>query len=118
TSLLAWQPAAIITTGFDHTETSRKFLKTNRIRVAELMDIDNTPIDIAVGLSHHQAGIATAKHLVTRGYRNIAYVGHDWKSDRRALLRYNGLCAGLQTVSQSVVATELFDGASSTMAGR
>jgi len=118
TSLLAWHPAAVITTGFDHTETSRRLMRSNRIRVAELMEIGDRPIDIAVGLSHRKAGTATAHHLVSRGYRNIAYVGHDWTSDRRAHLRFEGLSQGLRDAGQAVVAVERFEGASSTMAGR
>ncbi|MCM2475409.1 LacI family DNA-binding transcriptional regulator [Rhizobium sp. CG5] len=117
-SLLAWQPAAIITTGFDHTETSLRMLQNNRIRVAELMDIDNTPIDLAVGLSHRKAGYESARHLVGRGYRHIGYVGHDWTADRRAFLRYEGFRQALQDAGQSIVAEARCAGGSSTLAGR
>lgn len=117
-SLLAWQPAAIITTGFEHTQASRRMLANARVRVAELMDIDAKPIDIAVGLSHRSAGLATARHLVSRGYRRIGYVGHDWAADRRAAFRYEGLCQGLQEAGVSLVAEQRFDGPSSTLAGR
>ena len=117
-SMLAWQPAAIITTGFDHTEASRQMLRKNNIRVAELMDIDATPIDLAVGLSHRRAGAEPARHLLGRGYRRIGYVGHDWSADRRAFLRYEGLRAGLREAGLDVAAEQRFAGASSTMAGR
>lgn len=117
-SLLAWQPAAIITTGFDHTETSRCMLQNNRIRVAELMDIDNTPVDLAVGLSHRKAGYQSARYLASRGYRRIGYVGHDWTADRRAFLRYEGFRQGLQDAGQSVIAEARCAGGSSTLAGR
>lgn len=117
-SLMAWQPAAIVTTGFEHTPASRRLLQTNRIRVAELMDIDETPIDIAVGLSHRRAGEAAARFLAGKGYRRIGYVGHDWTADRRARLRYEGLREGLGTAGLSLVAEQCFDGPSSTMAGR
>lgn len=118
TSLLAWHPAAIITTGFDHTETSRRMMLSKRVRIAELMDIDDRPIDIAVGLSHRKAGIATAQHLVSKGYRKIAYVGHNWISDRRSFFRYEGLAQGLAEAGHSIVLSERFDGGSSTIAGR
>ncbi|MDP9840696.1 LacI family gluconate utilization system Gnt-I transcriptional repressor [Neorhizobium huautlense] len=117
-SLLAWQPAAIITTGFDHTVGARRMLENSRVRVAELMDIDNAPIDLAVGLSHHEAGRAMAHHLVQRGYCNIAYVGHDWTADRRAHARYVGLCEGLAETGLSLVAECRTDQASSTLEGR
>jgi LacI family gluconate utilization system Gnt-I transcriptional repressor len=117
-SLLAWQPAAIITTGFDHTDATRRMLNNSRVRVAELMDIDAEPIDVAVGLSHRQAGYAAGQHLIARGYRHFGYVGHDWTADRRARLRYEGLCLALSDTGLALEAEERFDGPSSTMAGR
>lgn len=117
-SLLAWQPAAIITTGFEHTDAARRMLEANRVRVAELMDIDNHPIDLAVGLSHREAGCATAGHLVQRGYSKIAYVGHDWVADRRAYARYRGLCEGLEEAGLSLVAECRSTQPSSTLEGR
>ncbi len=117
-SLLAWQPAAIITTGFEHTDIARRMLEGSRVRVAELMDIDDQPIDLAVGLSHHEAGHAMARHLVQRGYSNIAYVGHDWTADRRAHARYQGLRAGLTEAGLTLVAECRTDQPSSTLEGR
>lgn len=117
-SLLSWQPMAIITTGFDHSEETRCLLAESGIRVAELMDIDAEPIDLAVGLSHRQAGYDSGRHLIARGYRRFGYVGHDWDADRRARLRYEGLCAALRDAGLPLAAELLFDGASSTLAGR
>lgn len=117
-SLLAWQPAAIITTGFDHTDATRRMLDNSRVRVAELMDIDAEPIDLAVGLSHRRAGYAAGRHLISRGYRHFGYVGHDWTADRRARLRYDGLCLALSETGLTLDAEQRFEGPSSTMAGR
>lgn len=117
-ALLAWNPTAVIVTGFDHTDTARRMLEDSRIRVAELMDIDNKPIDLAVGLSHRRAGRATAEHLVRRGYRRIGYVGHDWTADCRARARYDGLCDALSGVGLSLTVEKRHDGPSSTIAGR
>ena len=55
-SLLACKPAAMIVVGVDHTAATRRRLEQSGIRTAELMDIDSTPIDLAVGLSHCTAG--------------------------------------------------------------
>ena len=117
-SLLAWKPAAIVMTGFDHTDATRRMLENSKVRVAELMDIDAEPIDIAIGLSHRRAGYDTAKHLIARGYRRIGYVGHDWVADRRARIRYDGLCAALSEGGLSLGAEERFEGPSSTIAGK
>lgn len=117
-SLLAWQPAAIITTGFDHTDAARRMLESSRVRIAELMDIDGRPVDLAVGLSHREAGRAMARHLVGRGYSKIAYVGHDWEADRRAYARYQGLCEGLAEAGLSLTAECRTARPSSTFEGR
>lgn len=117
-SLLAWQPAALIMTGFEHTDATRKMLANHRVRVAELMDIDAEPIGIAVGLSHRRAGYDSGRHLIKRGYRRFGYVGHDWDADRRARLRHDGLCAALGEAGMSLVAERRTPGPSSTLAGK
>ena len=117
-ALLAWKPAAMIIAGFDHTEPTRRLLRHASIRVAELMDIDAAPIDIAVGLSHRRAGYDTGRHLLQRGYRRFGYVGHDWNQDRRARLRWEGLCAALADSGVALLDQTVFDGPSSTAAGR
>lgn len=117
-SLLAWQPAAIITTGFEHTDAARRMLETSRVRVAELMEIDDRPIDLAVGLSHREAGRCMARHLIQRGYSDVAYVGHDWQADRRAHARYQGLCEGLAQAGVPLVAGCRTEAPSSALEGR
>lgn len=117
-SLLAWKPAAMIIVGFEHTEITRRRLALSGMRVAELMDIDSVPIDLAVGLSHHKAGFVTGCHLIGRGYRRFAYVGHDWETDRRARLRWEGLTQALTEAGLALVGQRLHEGPSSTQAGR
>ncbi len=117
-SLLAWQPAAMILAGFEHTEATRRMLEVSRIRVAEIMDIDARPIDVAVGLSHRSAGRDIARHLLARGYRRFGYVGHDWDRDHRARLRYEGLRDELRLDGLDLVAERRIAGPSATLAGR
>ena len=116
-SLLGWKPAAMIIAGFDHTDETRAMLRQSGIRVAELMDIDSTPIDVAVGLSHRRAGYDIGEYLVKRGYRRFGYVGHDWSRDRRARLRYNGLVEALAEAGLSLKAEAVIEQPSSTQAG-
>lgn len=117
-SLMAWRPMAIITTGFDHTPATRRLLERSSIRVAELMDIDSTPVDMAVGLSHRRAGYDAGRHLLERGYRRFGYIGHDWSADRRAWLRYEGFCEALRDSGLSLASGRRVEGPSSTIAGR
>ena len=117
-SLLAWKPAAMIIVGFDHTDPTRRRLEQSGVRVAELMDIDSVPIDLAVGLSHCTAGYETGRYLVQRGYHRFGYVGHDWNVDRRARLRWDGLSKALAEAGLAIVDQVLHDGPSSALAGR
>lgn len=117
-SLLAWKPAAVIIVGFDHTEITRRWLDKSGVRVAELMDIDSKPIDLAIGLSHRGAGYATGRYLIERGYRRFGYVGHDWETDRRARLRWDGLNQALGESQCQIAGQAIYDGPSSAQAGR
>jgi LacI family transcriptional regulator, gluconate utilization system Gnt-I transcriptional repressor len=116
--LLSWKPAAILVAGFDHTPATHRMLSASDVRIVEMMDIDSTPIDTAVGMSHRSAGYATGRHLVERGYRQFAYAGHDWKADRRARLRYDGICDALRDAGLGIAAHAMADGPSSVGVGR
>jgi LacI family gluconate utilization system Gnt-I transcriptional repressor len=117
-SLLAWKPHAMVIVGFEHTEATRQMLLNADIRIAELMDIDSPPIDIAVGMSHRRAGYGIGRYLIERGYRRFGYCGHDWVADHRARLRFDGLSEALEDNNLSLVDVELYDGPSSTIAGK
>jgi len=117
-SLLAWQPAAMIVSGVDHTAATRLMLARARGRVAEIMDIDSTPLDLGVGFSHRAAGHDTARHLLARGYRRFGYVGLDRTRDPRAALRYEGMLRGLSEAGLSLAAEAMADFPSSTQGGR
>nr|WP_298101109.1 LacI family DNA-binding transcriptional regulator [uncultured Shinella sp.] len=116
-SLLAWQPMAIITAGSDHTDTTRRLLSESGVRVAELMDTDGDPVDLAVGFSHRQAGYDSGRHLIASGYRRFGYVGHDWDADRRARFRYDGLVEALAEAGLSLAGEVHVAGPSSVRAG-
>ncbi|MCO5089514.1 LacI family DNA-binding transcriptional regulator [Bosea sp. (in: a-proteobacteria)] len=117
-SFLEWQPAAIIVVGLHHTPAARGYLEKGRFRVGELMDIDGEAIDVAVGMSHRQAGYDSGRHLLQRGYRRLGYVGHDLEADDRARARYEGLCAALRDSGLPPPAERRFDVPTSTTAGR
>ncbi|WP_342241829.1 LacI family DNA-binding transcriptional regulator [Inquilinus sp. OTU3971] len=117
-AMLAWRPAGLIVTGLEHTDRSRAMLANAGIRVAELMDLDGAGLDIVVGLSNRAAGRASARHLVERGYRRLAFVGHDLGRDRRAAKRFEGFREALSESPAALVATEILPGRSSAASGR
>jgi len=105
--MLSWQPCAIIVTGLDQPEETVKLLQHANIPVIQLMDLDGTPIDLNVGLSHGGAGEDMARALVGAGRRRFGYVGSALEKDLRAGKRKAGFervlhSYGLHFVNQSV----------------
>jgi len=117
-ALLSWRPAGLIITGLEHTAATRTRLKASGIRIVEMVDTDGPWIDIVVGFSSREAGSASARHLLSRGYRRIGYVGHDISRDVRAAKRLAGFVATLEETGHSVVDREIVSNASSVAAGR
>lgn len=118
-SILSWRPSGLLVAGLEHTERARAMLKGSGVRVVELIDTDGEGIDIVVGSSHRAAGRKSAEHLLTRGYRRIGYVGHDFTVDIRAGKRLEGFRAALAEKGLAFTDEEISsDGASSVEAGR
>ncbi|NTF45425.1 LacI family DNA-binding transcriptional regulator [Rhizobium rhizogenes] len=88
--MLSWQPCAIIVTGLDQPEETVKLLKHADIPVIQLMDLDGTPIDFNVGLSHGEAGADMARALIAADRRRFGYVGSALDRDLRAGKRKAG----------------------------
>lgn len=116
--MLSWRPSGLILVGLEHSEGSRKMLQNAAIPVAEIMDTDGNPIDINVGISHHDAGYQMAKAILARGYSRIGYIGTKAKQDFRAEKRLAGFTRGLAENGLSVLASERFSGGSSVLTGR
>jgi len=90
-SLLGWSPAAVIIAGLEHRATTRALLTRWGGPVVEIMELGEDAIDMNVGLSHHKAGAAMARHLIERGYRKIGFAGTQLTQDLRAGQRLAGL---------------------------
>lgn len=117
-AMLAWRPAAVMLAGFEHTEGALKMLRASGCRVVEVLDLDGTPVDLAVGFSNRAAGCASAEFLLARGYRRIGYVGHDVDRDTRAGKRFAAFSKALASAGFPLVDREIRTGASSVESGR
>ena len=117
-NILAWQPAAVLIAGSTHTDTTRRMLEQSGIRIVEFMEIDHAPIDVVIGLSHVGAGRAAAQHLIAKGYRRFGYVGYGGNADIRALMRYDGLRAGLAEAGLTLEAESKSEGQTSVEKGK
>lgn len=117
-SLVGWKPAAIIIMGLDHSPGTEKLLKDYPGRVIEVMDLDGTPIDTAIGFSNDAVGALTIQHLISRGYKRFAYVGHAMAWDIRGRKRFLGMTRTLAENGLAFVTTHFSDKSSTVAMGR
>jgi LacI family transcriptional regulator, gluconate utilization system Gnt-I transcriptional repressor len=84
-AIIGRRPDGVVLTGIMRSAESRKRLVASGIPVVETWDLTTTPIDMLVGFSHENIGIAVARHLHRAGRRRVAVIaGEDERSQRRA----------------------------------
>lgn len=96
--LLSWRPYGIVLAGLEHTDETRDAIEASGIRVAEIMDIDGSPMSVAFGLSQKKAGEVTAQYMLEKGHRRFAYIGSLGGRDLRSVKRFEGF---LQTIKNA-----------------
>lgn len=116
--MLSWRPSGVILAGLEHSDASRAMLARSGIPVVEIMDIDGTPIDSVVGISHRAAGRLMAEAIAAAGYRRIGVLGTKLPDDHRARKRLEGLTEGLAAHGLRVAASEFYSGGSALAKGR
>jgi len=73
----------IVLTGTAQSERTRAMLTRARVPVVQMWNLPKHPFDCAVGFSNFAAARAMVRHLCSRGYRRIAYIGGlTYKNDR------------------------------------
>lgn len=117
-NMLSWNPAGLIVTGLDQPDDTRRLLKNADIPVVQIMDVDGTPVDACVGLSHSAAGAAMAEALIKTGRNNFGYVGCNLDRDTRAQKRFTAFKSVLSDNGLGVPKTQLSNGPSTVKAGR
>jgi LacI family transcriptional regulator, gluconate utilization system Gnt-I transcriptional repressor len=94
--LLRRRPEAIVVTGGQHTEKSRRLLLNSGIPVVETWDLPPDPIGHVVGFSNAGAMETLIGHLVAQGYERIAFIGGDTDGDTRGADRRRGFVEALK----------------------
>lgn len=94
-TLLERRVDAIALTGTTHNERSVTLLRRAGVPIVEMWNRPKTPLDCSVGFSNYEAARAMVRHLVSRGYRKIAYIGGLTKNNDRTQGRERGYRAGL-----------------------
>ncbi|MBN3723577.1 LacI family DNA-binding transcriptional regulator [Burkholderia sp. Ac-20379] len=92
-TILRRRPDAVFLTGVTHTAQSRSWLLGSGIPVVETWDLTRSPIDMLIGFSHEEIGRATARFLLSKGYRRFGLLT---TTEERAQLREKGLIAELR----------------------
>ncbi len=116
--MLSWRPSGMIVAGLEHTEAARAMLAQAGIPIVEVMDIDGTAVDSAVGISHDRAGRQMAEAILAAGYRRIAFLGTMMPHDHRARKRLQGFEAVLSRHGLTLADREFYSGGSALLKGR
>ena len=106
-AILAWRPAGVMLSAADHTETTKKLLRSQEIPVVEIWDIDTIPLGISVGFSHFDCGYEMGQFFAARGYRRIALVGAERQASGMAAVRFRGFTEALRTAGIGLTANEI-----------
>lgn len=116
--MLSWRPSGIIIAGLEHSDASRAMLKASGIPVVEIMDVDGTPIDTSVGISHRRAGREMAKSILKGRYEKIGFMGTKMPLDHRARKRFEGFTEVLGKAGVEIIEREFYSGGSALAKGR
>ena len=116
--MLSWRPSGLIIAGLEHSAAAQAMLVRAGIPIVEIMDIDGTPVNHAVGISHRRAGRQMAEAIIAAGYRRIAFMGTQMPNDHRARKRLEGFEEALSKAGLSLVDREYYSGGSALLKGR
>lgn len=89
-SFLGWSPAALVLTSYFHTEATEKMIAQAGIPVIETWDLQTERAPIQIGFLHQDVGRMAARHLLDKGYQQIAFVTNSIAGDFSALDRRDG----------------------------
>src|SRR5690606_11513799 len=73
-AMLGQHPEALIVTGIDQTERSRRMLEQAAIPIVQTMELADEPIDINIGLSQREAGYAAPRYLIDLGHEHVGQI--------------------------------------------
>ncbi|MWD28265.1 LacI family DNA-binding transcriptional regulator [Aquicoccus sp. SCR17] len=116
--MLSWRPSGVIIAGLEHSAASRAMLQASGIPVVEIMDVDGTPVDAMVGISHRRAGREMGRAILKEGYSRVGFLGTKMPLDYRARKRFEGFTEALAKGGVEVTDQEFYSGGSALAKGR
>lgn len=115
--VVSWRPAGLILSARNHTPATVDLLRKTAIPVVEIWDLTTSPIDLAVGFSHHDCGVEMGQHLIRRGRRRAGYVGALARADVMGSARLEGFRAALAQAGHPLADQEVLHDAPGFYAG-
>ncbi|MCY6379729.1 LacI family DNA-binding transcriptional regulator [Hoeflea prorocentri] len=116
-NILSWRPAGLILSAPRHSKATRDLLRNHGIPVAEIWNLNTSPIDLSVGFNHYDCGHEMALYILSKGYRRIGYVGADALAPGLGALRRKGFIAALEASNMTFASEEILSDRSSFYAG-
>lgn len=92
---LGRRPDGLVLTGLARSAQLRRVLLQAGVPAVETWNLTRHPIDMVVGFSNFEAARSMGRHLISRGYRRIAYAGRPAGDNDRAAARLKGYRAAL-----------------------
>ncbi|GAB3079700.1 LacI family DNA-binding transcriptional regulator [Bordetella muralis] len=86
-SVIARRPDGIVLTGLMESPRARQRLTASGIPVVETWEMTDTPIDMLVGFSHYDVGVAIARYFHEQGRRRVASIA---ATEARTAARFHG----------------------------
>lgn len=115
--MVSWRPAGLILSARNHTPATVDLLRKTAIPVVEIWDLTTSPIDLAVGFSHHDCGVEMGQHLIRRGRRRAGYVGALARADVMGSSRLDGFRTALAQAGHPLADQEVLHDAPGFYAG-
>lgn len=116
-NILSWRPAGLILSAHMHSRATRDLIGQHGIPVAEIWNLNTSPLDLSIGFNHHDCGFEMGQYVLSRGHRRIGYVGADAEAPGLGAVRRKGFEAALATASLSLHAVEILNDRSGFYAG-
>ncbi len=92
---LMHRPAGLLVTGLERSESTRKLIAQSGVPCVHLMEASATPDVYSVGFSQANAGAEMTQHLLSKGYKRIAFAAA--QLDSRTLQRLEGWRRAMQS---------------------
>ena len=95
-TFLSRRADAIVLTGHVHNPQTQALLKRADVPIVEMWSLNDDPLGACVGISNFDAAYSMTRYLLSKGYRNIGFIGGLLENNDRTQSRLDGYRAALR----------------------